>query len=179
MLEKRKAHAFGKDVYLLGMGKDGTLYWLEAASWDCNWYWGFGYIETYTRNECPNLSKDIQSYQHWDSFIVGKHESYNFEKKCWEMSRDYIHHLNDNPEFEKTVLTDRESWKLAELMKRFYTLRETAELFHKGGAGISESDDNLKNPEIEKEINEVLLPNIFSQVYDLLSPEKEQSKNEN
>ena len=43
-LGKRKEKAFGKDIYLLGRGKDGTLYWLESGKWDFGWYCGFGYI---------------------------------------------------------------------------------------------------------------------------------------
>jgi hypothetical protein len=49
MLSKRKSHAFGKDIYLIGKDKSGTNYWLESPSWDCDWYWGFGYIETYVK----------------------------------------------------------------------------------------------------------------------------------
>ena len=37
--------------YLLGRDEEGINYWLEEPSWDCGWYWGFGYVETYTTNE--------------------------------------------------------------------------------------------------------------------------------
>ena len=47
-LKKRKSHAFGKDCYLIGRDKYGDLIWLEAAKWDCEWYWGFGYTHTGT-----------------------------------------------------------------------------------------------------------------------------------
>jgi hypothetical protein len=167
MLEKRKLHKFGKNIYLLGESKDGTLYWLESASWDCGWYWGFGYVESYTVNQNPVLSKDIESHQHWNSFIVGKHEK-----------NEYIHHINDNSDFADTTLTDSESWQLAELMKRFYILKESAELFGRGGVFLSGQDDNLKRPEWVKEINEVILPNIFEQVYKILTPVKEDKSNE-
>ena len=48
MLNKKKIHVFGKDAYLLGKDDQGIQYWLESPSWDCDWYWGFGYVETYT-----------------------------------------------------------------------------------------------------------------------------------
>ena len=38
-MEKKKSHAFGKDVYLLGT-INGKMQWLEAPSWNCGWYWG-------------------------------------------------------------------------------------------------------------------------------------------
>lgn len=40
-MKKEKRKAFGKNIYLLGEDTEGTKYWLEEASWDCNWYWGF------------------------------------------------------------------------------------------------------------------------------------------
>ena len=123
LIFKRKSHAFGKDVYLLGEKKTGELIWLQAASWDCNWYWGFGYIEEYTNNQHPESSRDINSHSHW-SGLVGKQEKYNFEKKCFELSSDYIHHLNDNPDMAATTLTDKESWELADLMQSFYTFKD-------------------------------------------------------
>ena len=52
-MKKEKRFAFGKNIYLLGSDKDGVKYWLEEASWDCGWYWGFGYVETYTNNSNP------------------------------------------------------------------------------------------------------------------------------
>ena len=41
---KRKSFAFNKDIYFLGTDKNGVNYWLEAAKWNCGWYWGGGYV---------------------------------------------------------------------------------------------------------------------------------------
>jgi len=68
-MKKTKKHAFGKDVYLLGKDKHGIYYWLESPKWDCGWYWGFGYIETYTNNKQPQLAKDINSHEHANNFM--------------------------------------------------------------------------------------------------------------
>lgn len=168
-MEKQVSHAFGKNVYLLGKQKDGTFIWLEAASWDCDWYWGFGYIETYTNNRYPNKSMDINSHSHW-SGLVGKQEKYNFDKKCFVLSQDYIHHLNDNPDISETVLTDKESWELADLMQSFYTLQDTAKIFHSGNSHLTTTSINLKNQELENHINKVLMPQIFKRVYEILTP---------
>lgn len=88
VIQKRKSHAFGKDVYLLGRGTDKCHYWLEAPKWDCGWYWGFGYIETYMNDLKPESSRDIISHEHWSGF-VGKQEKYDFEKKMPCKSRLY------------------------------------------------------------------------------------------
>lgn len=162
ILAKQKDHAFGKDVYLLGKDKNGERVWLEAATWDCGWYWGFGYVERYQNNRQPSKAKDISSHTHWDTGIIGKKD----EKGT------YIHHINENPEFVSTVLTEKESWTLSELMKTFYILRESAETFGRGGAHITNNPakEVIKNEYMAKKINEIMLPAIFSEVYKLLSP---------
>lgn len=167
---KRTSHAFGKTIYLLGKDKHSELLWLEKASWDCDWYWGFGYIERYTNNN-PELARDISSHSHW-SGLVGKQEYYDHDKQCFRLATDYIHHLNDNPDMTETTLTDGESWELADLMKSFYTLKDTAELYHSGNSHLtSQHSLDLKNKEQEDYINNELLPQIFKRVYEILSPD--------
>jgi hypothetical protein len=159
-IPKRKSYAFGKDVYLLGYDKHGKAQWLEQATWDCGWYWGLGYVEEYTAHEHPDRSRDIVCHRHFEG-ILGKHED-----------GKYYHHLNESPEFSHTVLTEKESWQLAELMKTAYTLRETAGLFNRGGAHLTTNacQDLLRNPVYEEHINKVLIPAVMAQVYELLSP---------
>lgn len=59
---------FGKEVYLIGINEDGEKVFLEEPSWDCGWYWGFGYLETYTNNRQITRSRDIQSHSHFQDF---------------------------------------------------------------------------------------------------------------
>jgi len=169
-INKQKTSAFGKDVYLLGVNKSGEYIWLESAKWDCDWYWGFGYIETYTNNKYPAISKDITSHSHW-SGLVGKQERYNSDKQCFCLDSKYVSHLNENPDIESTVLTDKESWELADLMQSFYTLRDTAEICHSGNSHLTTTGIDLKNQELENHINKMLLPKIFERVYQILTPE--------
>ena len=38
-----------KKYYLLGKRKeDNRKVWLEEGSWDCDWYWGLGYVEIFS-----------------------------------------------------------------------------------------------------------------------------------
>jgi hypothetical protein len=160
-MNKSKSHAFGKDCYLIGKDKNGDLIWLEAASWDCNWYWGFGYIEVYTSQSNPAKSRDINSHSHWDR-LVGKQED-----------GSYKHHINEV--LAESVLSNSESWKLSELMQSFYVLEEAAGLFNRGGSHLTTNpaNDILKSPEMEKRINEVMLPAIFAEVYKILTPDEQ------
>ena len=171
-IDKKVNYAFGKTIYLLGKDKYGDFIWLEAPSWDCDHYWGFGYIERYTNNRSPQNSRDISSHTHWNSEIVGKHEYYDTEKECFRLNKDYIHHLNDNPDITETVLTETESWKLAELMKSFYKLKEIKELFASGSAHIARNPLKklLTNKRTANRIDKVLLPAIFKEIETMLTP---------
>ena len=163
MLQKRKSNAFGKDVYLIGKDSNGINYWLESPSWDCEWYWGFGYVETYTSNNNPSLSRDINSHQHWDGFL-GKEKAKNDQY-------GYAHHINESKEFEETVLTESESWEISDLMSRFYTMKTMATILHGGTAHLtSNTKHKTKNDEFMKWINETELPKLMNRVIEILSP---------
>jgi len=159
-MNKRTEEAFGKKIYLLGKNKYDENVWLEAPSWDCNHYWGFGYLETYTNNNNPQNARDITSHTHYNTTIT------------ITVNKEYKHHINENPNFKETTLTNKEAWKLSELMKTFYILKETSELFETGSAHIATNPCNklLKNKKLYNLINKKLLPAIFEEIDKLLSP---------
>ena len=106
-MKKKTSHAFGKKIFFLGRDKDNINHWLEQAKWDCDWYWGFGYIETYTNNANPDRSNDINCHTHFDSIVFNKNS----------------HTIND---ILKTPFDDKEAWELSDLLKSFYTLKDTS-----------------------------------------------------
>lgn len=153
MMEKKKLHAFGKDIYLLGKDKDGINYWLEQASWDCNWYWGFGYVETYTNNRNPEKAKDIRSHQHFDGLF--------FKGVSFDVFKEF---------FAETPLKDKEIWKLLELMKSYYIAKEYAFMLHTGGAHYTSNPcaEIIGDLHEWDRINKVVIPAICEEVYKLL-----------
>jgi hypothetical protein len=156
-MKKAISNAFGKTIYFLGKDEYGQNLWLEEPRWDCDWYWGFGYVESYTNNKSPHLARDISSHSHFDGLVWYKNDKGN-----------YVYHIK---EVMETPLTEDESWQLSDLMKRFYSLRETAEIFHRGSSNFTSVPSvDSTNKELEKYINEVELPKIFKGVIDLLSP---------
>ena len=159
MLEKRVSKAFGKKIYLLGTFEDGPNFWLKEPTWDCGWYWGFGYVSTY------------QSHQHYDGLCFKKYEYYDHKKGCFQQG-EYIHKLSDRPDVVACSLIEREQWILSDLMKMAYTLKKTAELYRQGNAHLTSHElvPQLKRPDREKEINEIELPAIFAQIEKLLTP---------
>ena len=167
IFDKKTTRAFGKQIYLLGRDEYGTNYWLEEPSWDCGWYWGFGYVETYTNNKHPELSRDINSHQHIDSSFMGKVNG----------SSEYIHNIFDAPLLRGgTTFTEKEGWELSELFSQFYTLKKAAALFHGGKSNVSNTactHDLNKCKEIYEFINENMMKAIFERIIEILTPKKQ------
>ena len=63
-IEKQTVKYLNKTAYLLGERKDGEKVYLQAGSWDCGWYWGYGYLEIYNK---PRT--DIVEHYHFDSLL--------------------------------------------------------------------------------------------------------------
>ena len=153
---KRKTRAFGKDVYLLGKDKNGVSYWLEAATWDCDWYWGGGYVETYTNNDFPERSRDIDSHQHFDGLF------FKSNKNGYDAFKEF---------FVEYPFTDKELWKIVELMKSFYIARNYSDMLHLGGAHYTSNPaaETIKNTEEYERINNKVIPAIMNELYKILT----------
>ena len=155
-MKKKVSNAFGKKQYLLGVDEEGTYYWLEEASWDCEWYWGFGYIETFTNNKNPQLSKDIRSHSHFDMFFNNKNQNgYTAFKEF----------------FKDMTVSEKQLWKLLELMKTFYILRDYSDCLYIGGANYTANPiaEEIKSKAEYDRINNVLIPKLINEVYSILS----------
>jgi len=155
-LKKTKDHAFNKDVYLLGKDADSVKYWLESPKWDCGWYWGFGYVETYKQNRQPSKALDISSHSHADGEYKGTESDKNI------FTGDFL-----------TVKTfsEKEGWELRELMTEFYFLRESAQYWNSGNCHISGTGGMIpKDEALAKEINSVIIPKITARIVEILSP---------
>ena len=154
---KKKSHAFGKDVYLLGVDHEGTHYWLEEAKWDCGWYWGGGYVETFTNDEHPGQSRDINSHSHFDSmFFKGNKNGYDAFKEF----------------FAYTPFTNNELWQICELMKAFYLARQYSDMLFTGGAHYT-SNPAKETIQCLKEygrINNEVIPALMKALYEVMSP---------
>lgn len=164
-MQKRKDYAFGKEAYLLGRNEWGEQLWLKAPKWDCDWYWGFGYVEVYTGRSgrgrvSPSKATDISSHSHFDSLV-----GFMTEQNRW------VSHLNESPRMKETVLTDQESWELCDLMKSFYALKKAAEIYHQGNSRLTSTAISLKDETAEKRINEIDIPRITARVLEILTPQ--------
>ena len=150
-----QAFTWKGDAYvLIGIDGDGKKRFLKEASWECGWYWGFGYVEMFTNNNRPDLSSDILMHQHFDSLFL-RGDGYN---KFFKMFED------------RTSMSEGEMWKFLELMKSFYTARAYSDMLHRGGAGYSENPvSNVIKDDFEySRINLEVIPEIIKSAYDTL-----------
>jgi hypothetical protein len=134
---------------LLGYNKGEAIY-LTPPSWDCGWYWGFGYIGN---KDChyhiDGLMKDVNLY---DGF---------------------------KNHFGTTFLV-RESdiWTFAELFNSFYKLKSIAELYKNGSSNYTTNPakESIKNTDEMERINSVVLPQIFEEIYKIVERNRNNKK---
>lgn len=156
-MKKEKKFAFRKNIFLLGEDKNGIKYWLEEALWNCNWYWGFGYIETYTNNRNPERSRDISSHQHFDDLFL--------KSNIFDSYKNF---------FKETTLNDNEIWELLGYMEEFYTMKKYSNLLYCGNQitsnakNIKEEKNEIENKKEYERINKILMPELFKKIYKLL-----------
>ena len=108
-----------------GVEFDGENIYLSKHSWNCNWYWGFGYIGN------KNL------HFHVESLIT-------HPAPC-EASKL----------FSKTKISDSDWWIIRDLFKQAYALRNAAEIYRYGGyqKSLPGVTDVIKNSETAKLLN--------------------------
>ena len=149
-MKKITIKKFGRKCWLLGRRKeDGQKIWLEDFSWDCGWYWAGGYLEVFTKN-----GRDIREHFHFDNtFLKGA--------KATETIKNY---------FKETTLTEEEWWRLLDLFKQFYTIKECAEVFQYGGHYTSKGRTKQEiNKRLAKALNKHLEKVIIPEIRKLLS----------
>ena len=148
----------GKWQFLLGT-KDGETYWLEQASFDCDWYWTIGYVENYRGYGLSG--KNWRGHRHFDSMFLKKNVCGAY-LDAW------------NKFFDETPLIDDEIWQILELMKSAYTCREYSDMIHRGGSHITSrvKVDLIKNDAEYCRLNNEVIPTIMNEVYKILLPEE-------
>jgi len=158
---KRVFEWHGRKYYLLGTGADGQNLWLEEASFDCGWYWGVGYIESFTNSRAPWNSKDIEMHTHFD---------YQMENQTDEYGRAMNWHDGFKKMCPETPLTDKEIWTVVELMRSLYTARKYSDMLYMGGSHYASNPaaKTIKNQTEYNRINKVVIPALSEKLYRIL-----------
>lgn len=133
---------------LIGIVDDENIY-LSAPSWDCGWYWGFGYLGNKNCHYHVDGLNDKENPNMYDAF-----------KK----------HFGDS-----LTIDDSKLWTICELFKTFYTLKETAEVLGRGGSYYTTNPiaSLIINKKEVKRINEIIMPELFSEIYKILLEKKD------
>lgn len=158
-----------EDYYLIGRDCDGKNVWLEKPSWDCGWYWGFGYLQTMCGNREPSRARDIATHTHWDSSVAASRTNAHdwFIETFGKPTTDLFGYPSEAAKGTRMCrFTDRQVWSLCELMATAYTLREAAEVLGRGKSNYSENPcvKVIKNTREAKRINSKVLPAIFAEI---------------
>jgi hypothetical protein len=104
-----------------------TRFYIEKHKWDCNWYWGFGYIG------------NARLHTHFNSVFLNGAEN------------------NVDKIFIKPVFTQDEWWVIRDLFIQAYALSRAAEIYQHGGHQTDKAYRLPNpNGEISDELNEDL-----------------------
>lgn len=158
MLKKKTVNWYGKNYYYLGKDANGKKYYLAHPSWDCDWYWGFGYITTFSNNNCPEKSMDLDSWSHFDNMFLNKN------KYGGDVFKEF---------FKEYTIKESQVYDLIDYMTSFYALREAAEILGRGYSNITERAKSsllIDKDEVAK-INDVMIPELEERIIKLLTGE--------
>ena len=132
---------------------DGQSIMLRRPSFDCNWYWGFGYLGNH---DCHYHLDSLHTY-YWQNKDMQKKNLYDQLKL----------HFGDT----LTITDDRDLWQFCEIVRTIYTLCKTAYLYYLGGSHFTTNPDAelLKNTAEWERINSVLIPAQIASLYAILA----------
>lgn len=134
-----------EQIYLGYNETFGPTY-LTKHSWDCEWYWGFGYLGN---QNC---------HWHIDSIIQNAPPGFH---PNW---------TNVNHHFKISWLTQKQWWILRDLFIVAYSLKKAAECYRHGGHQNPDAGPyRVINPEMATKLNadlKIILDNIWTLLHD-------------
>lgn len=139
-----------RDFFLGTLDGRGVL--LRVPSFDCGWYWGFGYLG----------NKNI--HFHLNGLDVIKPE----------LRRLHMHDQLIGLFGDSLRIKDKALWTFCEIVLTVYTLKGAAEVFGRGGSHTTTNPDadSLKTPDMVKHINDILIPMQIRTLWALLDSVK-------
>jgi hypothetical protein len=133
---------------LLGKSKKyKEAIYLYTPTFDCDWYWGFGYLGN------NNYHYHLSSFQQEFGSSLARNIS-------------MFDALREDYTLCPTLQNDNNLWTFCELVKTAYALIEIAEVYKLGGSHCSNNPckELLKNNEQYEHISFVLLPTLFKEI---------------
>ena len=117
---------------------------LSPPIWDSGWYWGFGYLSN---------------------------ENYHYHLSGLSKGSNLFDGIKTHFGTSFIITDDKDIWTFAELIQTFYHLKESAEVFGRGGVGYitNPCKDIIINKEVATIINNIVIPTIFDEIYKILN----------
>lgn len=155
MKQKHKIKWHRNTYYYLGMDRHSINYYMEDFAWDCECWYG-GWIVSFSDNNKPERSRDMDSHTHFDTLIL-------------KGPNMYFDNFNEN--FVSSPLYPNDIWKLCELMKEFYLLRDYAKFCKFGHCGVTDTIDCNDNINITayETVNKIIMPKLFDKIREVLT----------
>ena len=134
-----------KEDFKMGIGKtdDRNTVVLKAPSFDCGWYWGFGY-----------LSNKWVHY-HMNGLMITDNLFDGLKKEFGD---------------SLVIKNEKDLWTFCELMKTFYTLKDTAEVLERGGSNYGDNPikNIIQNKKEANRINKKVMIALFDAIENIL-----------
>ena len=152
---KLKKHLFGTRK------SDGANIYISAPSWDCDWYWSFGYLGN------NNEHYHLDSYQSKDHCLALKDGTHMIltEKRNKHMHDCLLEDYDLVPRIKENL------WTFCELALTAYSLKNAAEVLGQGGSytTTNPAKDIILNKDTYTWINETALPAVFKEIEKLFN----------
>ena len=134
----------GKDKVFLGVDrKTAEFIYITKPTWDCEWYWSFGYLG------------NVHCHYHLDDYQKGRNINM-YDALLTDY--DLVDRIREN------------LWTFCELALTIYTLKETAEVLRRGGSHCSTNPCKMDILDVEytNKLNNVVLPKVMQTFWDLV-----------
>lgn len=133
---------------LMGTALEQEIYLLRP-SWECGWYWGFGYLR----------GRDV--HYHLDRLDA-------VDKRLTHIN--IYNQVTQHFSGDGAIANMREAktlWRFCEVVKTIYALKEAAAVLGRGGSHIAQNPlmELIQNFDEVDRINEVLIPRLIDEMY--------------
>lgn len=154
----------GPDKVFFGKNKETKEdIYITKPSFDCDWYWSFGYLGNNNCHYHLNDYSDKDIYiKYSDSTSTRSTRVTRKRNKCMSdcLEEDYI---------LSKIIKDN-IWLFCELSLTIYSLKEMAEIVHRGGSHMTSNPgkEYLKDDNMYKKLVEELIPKQCQTLWDLI-----------
>lgn len=137
---------------LIGKTENGDKVYIQKASYDCDWYFGFGYINVFEPNK-----QEPTVHTHWDHYFTGS---------------SHVQPENIKEKLSEVKIDEDSLWRLCDLMKTFYTLKEASGVYERGNSHLTGDTHGMLTDEEMKKNIDLDTVKVIREVQELLGFEK-------